>query len=276
MSRLSSPEFDRLRELLADEVLGQIDSNDASELDALRSRASAEQKAEIDQTFGELLVALMSQSDEAMPAEAKSKLIARGSRRTAADGGPETEALKAPMQIPTPRATMGPLGKLGWVAAAAALALAATAWWTRPTPVIPTDVPSPITRVATAPDTVRIELAPQGDLAESVSERSELLWNQQLQEGVLRLEGVPANDPSQIQYQLWIFDATRGEFAVDGGVFDLTGETETDEQGRLLVHFRPKLLVGDPAAFAVTQERPGGVVVTDQSALILLGTPDGS
>jgi len=94
-----------------------------------------------------------------------------------------------------------------------------------------------------------------------------------MRRGLLRLEGVPANDPTHIQYQLWIFDATRGEFAVDGGVFDLTGQTETDEQGRLLVHFRPKLVVGDPAAFAVTREQPGGVVVTDQSGLILLGIP---
>jgi hypothetical protein len=55
-----------------------------------------------------------------------------------------------------------------------------------------------------------------------------------------------------------------------------SAQAETDEQGRVLVHFRPKLNVGDPAAFAVTRERPGGVVVTDQSGLILLGTPDGS
>lgn len=55
-----------------------------------------------------------------------------------------------------------------------------------------------------------------------------------------------------------------------------SGHTETDKQGPLLVHFRPTLNVGDPAAFAVTRERAGGVVVTDQSGLILLGTPDGS
>jgi len=276
MSRLSSPELERLRELLADEILGQLDANDASELDSLRSRASEEQAAEIDRTFGELLVALMAQSDESMPADAKARLIERGSRGDATGRSASNTEVKPPIQIPAVRSTMGPMGKLGWIAAAAALALAATAWWTRPTPIIPPDVPSPITRVATAPNTVRIELAPQGELAESVSEQSELLWNQDLQEGVLRLAGVPANDPTLVQYQLWIFDATRGEFAVDGGVFDLTGQTETDEQGRLLVHFRPKLIVSDPAAFAVTQERPGGVVVTDQSGLILLGTPSDS
>jgi hypothetical protein len=55
-----------------------------------------------------------------------------------------------------------------------------------------------------------------------------------------------------------------------------SGQTETDKQGPLLVHFRPKLNVGDTAALAVTRERPGVVVVADQSGLILLGTPDGS
>lgn len=273
MSRLSSPELDRLLELLADEILGQSDASDANELEELRSRASEEQAAQIDRTHGELLIALMSQSDETMPSDARSRLLARASNRDGAGEKPGTTPAQAPVRVPAARQGMSPLGKLGWVAAAAGIVLAATAWLSRPTPVLPPEVISPITRVATAPKTVRIALAPQGEFAESVSESSELLWNQDLQEGVLRLESVPANDPTLAQYQLWIFDATRGEFAVDGGVFDVTAQAETDEQGRLLVYFRPKLTVGNPAAFAVTRERPGGVVVTDQSGLILLGTP---
>ena len=276
MSRLSSPEFDRLRELLADEILGQIGDAENTELQALRERASEEQVAEVERTFGELLVALMDQSDEVMPADARTRLVERGARRASGDERRAPGATPTPIQIPAPRPGMSRLGKLGWIAAAAGVALAATAWMSRPTAVVPPEVVSPITRVAAAPDTVRIQLAPQGDLAANVSQPSELLWNQDLQEGVLRLESVPANDPTLAQYQLWIFDATREQYAVDGGVFDVSAQTETDEQGRVLVYFRPKLNVGDPAAFAVTRERPGGVVVTDQSGLILLGTPGGS
>lgn len=267
MSPLSSPELTRLRELLADEILGQLDASDESELESLRSRATDEQQAEIDRTFGELLLAIAEQSDEAMPADAKQRLVKRGT------GSAQTRNEVAPAPVVTVRPGMGTMGKLGWAAAIAASVVAAVAWFNRPAPL---PQPSPIETVATAPGTVQIELAPQGTLAENVSETSEVLWNADLQQGFLRLSGVPENDPTLEQYQLWIFDATRGEFAVDGGVFDISGATERDAQGRLLVPFTPKLSVGDPTAFAVTRERPGGVVVTDTSGLILIGQPSGS
>jgi hypothetical protein len=41
------------------------------------------------------------------------------------------------------------------------------------------------------------------------------------------------------------------------------------------VPFEPRLGVGEAAAFAVTKERPGGVVVTDQSGLVLLAPVPG-
>lgn len=54
-----------------------------------------------------------------------------------------------------------------------------------------------------------------------------MVWSTEGQEGYLRLKGLPANEPSRSQYQLWIVDPERDEFPVDGGVFDIpSGERE--------------------------------------------------
>ena len=73
------------------------------------------------------------------------------------------------------------------------------------------------------------------------------------------------NDPSQSQYQLWIFDGTREKHPVDGGVFDV------NEAGEVVIPIDPKLPVGQPTLFAITVERPGGVVVSDQGRIAMVG-----
>jgi anti-sigma-K factor RskA len=81
----------------------------------------------------------------------------------------------------------------------------------------------------------------------------------------MRFGGVAPNDPTEQQYQLWIFDATRPEATpVDGGVFDI------GESGEVIVPINAKLPVREAAAFAITVEQPGGVVVSDRSRLALL------
>ena len=99
----------------------------------------------------------------------------------------------------------------------------------------------------------------------------------------MTIGGLEVNDPSEFQYQLWIFDATRplGElpqFAgpfndlltqrpIDGGVFDIT------QSGEVVIPINAKLMVQQGVAFAVTVERPGGVVVSDRSRVPLLAIP---
>jgi hypothetical protein len=91
----------------------------------------------------------------------------------------------------------------------------------------------------------------------------------QAQSGDLRSRsGLPANDPKRYQYQLWIFDADRDErFPVDGGVFDIAPATA---DGDVIVPIRAKLPVGRPGLFALTRERPGGVVVSDRKEIACL------
>jgi anti-sigma-K factor RskA len=63
---------------------------------------------------------------------------------------------------------------------------------------------------------------------------------------------------------LWIFDPERDEKPIDGGVFDV------DKEGEVLIPIHAKLPVGKPTLFAITVEKPGGVVVSDRSRLPLL------
>lgn len=68
-------------------------------------------------------------------------------------------------------------------------------------------------------------------------------------------------DPAQRQYQLWIFDRNQDEKTpVDGGVFDITSD------GEVIIPIRAKLRVAEAYLFAVTIEKPGGVVVSRASA----------
>ena len=86
----------------------------------------------------------------------------------------------------------------------------------------------------------------------------------------MRFAGLAANDPADSQYQLWIFDAERDErHPVDGGVFDIPRDG-----GETIVPIRAKLPVGQPALFAVTVERPGGVVVSDRQRIAVVARPD--
>ena len=91
----------------------------------------------------------------------------------------------------------------------------------------------------------------------------DLVWDQLSQRGVMRFKDLPVNDPSQEQYQLWIFESGDQAHPIDGGVFNIT---KSDEY----IPIHAKIGVGnEPVLFAVTIEKPGGVVVSDRSRLPL-------
>ena len=71
------------------------------------------------------------------------------------------------------------------------------------------------------------------------------------------------NDPVKAQYQLWIVDPERDAHPVDGGVFDVP------TAGEILVPIQAKLTIHRPTAFAITLEKPGGVVVSTQPLLVV-------
>ncbi len=92
--------------------------------------------------------------------------------------------------------------------------------------------------------------------------RGDVVWDPKSQTGFLRFVGLPRNNPLTEEYQLWIFDGHREQpYPVDGGVFDVTSSHGEE----VVIPIHSKLYVDFATTFAVTVERPGGVVVSDRS-----------
>jgi len=126
-------------------------------------------------------------------------------------------------------------------------------------------------------DLVRWDWISTGDEAVVGDVIGDVVWSDALNKGYMRISGLAINDPSLEQYQLWIFDSTRpsgdlpqfGEGLltqrpVDGGVFDINAD------GEVIIEINAKLFIRQAAAFAITVEPPGGVVVSDRSRVPLL------
>ncbi|MDA7977566.1 MAG: anti-sigma factor [Pirellulales bacterium] len=101
----------------------------------------------------------------------------------------------------------------------------------------------------------------------------EVVWNQQRQEGFMRFRNLPINDPKVEQYQLWIFDGLRNAaHPVDGGVFDMSAPQQDADS--VIVRIQAKLHVNEPGLFAVTVEKPGGVVVSERAQIVATASMD--
>jgi hypothetical protein len=156
----------------------------------------------------------------------------------------------------------------GWVVAAAASILAFVAWSSRPAPVrVLTASEQRMQLVGQARDAITIPFKSTDDPhGKSVS--GDLVWSPSQQRGFMRFHGLPVNDPKASQYQLWIFDKPRGtDHPVDGGVFDVQVAS-----GEAVVPIDAKIRVFEPAMFAVTEELPGGVVVSKREHIVALAT----
>jgi hypothetical protein len=167
---------------------------------------------------------------------------------------------------------------LGWlVAAAACIALAVNLWLTRfqlrpdiagnPTPT-PAITPQKLTpaqeraQLLNSVDTVQTILTNPKNPNEILGD---VTWSDTAQKGFLLLRGVPVNDAAREQYQLWIFASNQNpKTPVDGGVFDVS------ENGEIIIPIDAKVKVQKPTAFAVTAEKPGGVVVSEQQKVLAI------
>ncbi len=85
--------------------------------------------------------------------------------------------------------------------------------------------------------------------------QGDVVWSNSAQKGYVRFSNLPVNDKTKEQYQVWIFDENQKQ-PVDGGVFD------ANEAGEIIIPIDAKLKIQKPKMFAVTAEKPGGVVVS--------------
>jgi anti-sigma-K factor RskA len=214
-----------------------------------------------------------------------SKIGDLGAARAAAvDAARTSSASSAASARPAPRANR--YGAYGWLAAAACLVLAIFAWQRSPSPPVepvaqqtpppviapPAEKPVPPTpaeeraALLAKSDSLKIPLAATKDPA-AAGVTGDVVWDPVTQRGFLHFTGLAANDPAVHQYQIWIFDAGRDKrYPVDGGVFDVPANT-----AEVVVPIRAELMVRKPAAFAVTVEKPGGVVVSGREHVVALG-----
>jgi anti-sigma-K factor RskA len=162
---------------------------------------------------------------------------------------------------------------LGWAFAAAAVAILAFNLWTTRldskvvyVQITPTPTPSSGQRFAellASADALKVSMKSVKDSRTLVGE---VVWSDSAQKGFLRLRGLAPNNKRKEQYQLWIVAANQNaKTPVDGGVFDI------GDAGEIIIPIDAKIKVEKPAVFAITAEKPGGVVVSKQEKVMALG-----
>lgn len=220
----------------------------------------------MEQVAGELTAELARSAENALPPALARRLVELG----------ESEVARRRLTPRVLRAERPWVARAGWVLAAAA----AGAWMLLPSPFVRRrESPSDASLAAAA----RVEAATLAadsmalhapwvastDPA-ALTATGEVIWDAATQRGVLRIRGLVPNDPRLAQYQLWIIDADRdARYPVDGGVFDVSSD------GEVLIPVRSRLHVGRPTLFAVTLEKPGGVVVSSRERLVLAAPVSG-
>jgi hypothetical protein len=229
---------------------------------------------EADLLIGEAIAAMTPKASGAMPAAPRERLESLGKALVAKPGSSAPGSGSVAGRIQPSHSTSG--GLAGWVVAAGA-AIVATLGWIRPTTIRPLDPVVPAAQQRTEllgkPGSQIIEWTTGNDSRGS-QVKGDIVWNNDLQKGFLRFRSAVRTDPQREQFQLWIFDKEREQFAVDGGVFNLEDNAIDPKSGDIVIPINAKLKVFDPTLFAVTSERPNGVVVTDQQRIVVLAKPE--
>jgi hypothetical protein len=220
---------------------------------------------------------------EALPAELKARLTQQANAIAAAASPAVLSFNAANVGLAAREGRPARGFALGWLAAAACLVLALFGWLRHPaevaTPVAhgqfeqpPGQVTPPVepasarAALLARADSVKITLRATKDPA-AMGVTADVVWDPATQKGFAHFAGLKSNDPQVQQYQLWIFDATRDQrYPVDGGVFDVPANSPD-----VVIPIRATLPIREAAAFAVTVEKPGGVVVSDLNHVVALG-----
>ncbi|HLW24112.1 MAG TPA: anti-sigma factor [Steroidobacteraceae bacterium] len=288
--KTQAPIDEAVLDLLIKQAVEGLEPAEQRALDALDDAQLSGIARELEQAAAAALLVGLDTS-EPLPAMLRERIEKAA---PAALAGPASTAPATTPTRPAARVRRASAGG-GWWAAAACLVLALIGWLrlpsnqsglvahlpqTHPQPPQPQTQPQPQAQPPAAETTLEEQRAallaqtgtvdvPLAGTAEpgAAGVKADVVWNERLQQGVLRVVGLPANDPTVQQYQLWIFDAGRdARYPVDGGVFDIPAGRPT-----VLIPIRAQLTVHSAAAFAVTVEKPGGVVVSARDHVVALG-----
>ena len=240
-----------IEELQAGHALADLDSQELAAWGDLAQSTGIEPHEQLEWIAAQLEIEAAWQAPETIP----SALVATLTQQAREFAQPLGNA-----PIEKTKSTASSRAWWGWaVAACLAILLVAQSLTKAKSPA--SRVPIELSRtlfLQKTPDVVRLPFA--GTTGDYASTAGEVQWSDQKQQGYLVLENLPANDPSQQQYQLWIVDPQRDEIPVDGGVFDVVSPTAET----VVIEIRAKLQIQRPQAFVITVEQPGGVVRSKQ------------
>lgn len=250
MSSSEQTDKDRWQELQIDRLLIGLSADEQAEYETLARKMPASPSDSFEKVVASIDVAW---------SEANSIPLPEHLRKAIRDQAVQELSAPAPLLAKIP--AVGRTARLPWMVAAACLVLTVlTLFLSRPAKNIVQDVAQ---LIASAPDLIELKWA-AGPTPVAGAE-GDVVWSPVKQQGFMRFRGLPVNEPTQQQYQLWIFDKNQDEKTpVDGGVFDISSD------GEVIIPIHAKLRVADVYLFAVTIEKPGGVVVSTRERLPLL------
>lgn len=275
---------DKRRDLLCDRAVFGLSEDEAKELAALSIGASGDMDAHTYELTA-AAIALAKTDIDAMPAQLESKLLrAADEYFAAARSNAVHESIH---DQPTqnfkwvePKTSRSLFDWFGWaVAAAACVALVGTIFYNQgriadleaqvirltPAPVVPETLAQKRDRLKAEAADLKLAKWEKGNVPDTETVTGEVVWSDAKQQGYLTFRGLPVNDANKETYQLWMFeDAKLEDFPKDGGVFNVTAE------GEVIIPIDAKLRTIDPKAFAVTIEKPGGVVRSEREKIALL------
>jgi hypothetical protein len=271
-------------DLLIKQVTEGLSPDEQRELDVLDSAQVSSNLQKFERAAAAVAVA-GSTTTAGLPAALKSEIEQQAQSffaRSSVRAGANVVDLDSARPAPRPAAKSSSL--YGWLAAAACLVVAIIAWnrTLPPAPVAMTPAPvvlPPLEKPPPPPtateqrealmakaDSLKITFGATKDPA-AAGVSGDVVWDPATQRGFLHFVGLAPNDPAVHQYQLWIFDGGRDKrYPVDGGVFNISADT-----GEVVIPIHAALPVLSAKAFAVTVEKPGGVVVSGREHVVVLG-----
>jgi hypothetical protein len=272
-------------DLLIKQVTEGLSPDEQHALDVLDSAVASTNRREFERAAAAISLAGHANA-EALPADLAGRVARQAQEHFAAAGAKVVGLAAAGRAAATRPPSAAPRsGIYGWFAAAACLVLALFAWNRTPPPAVPVAATNPPVRV---PPPVKLVVPPTPAeeraalLAKSDSLKvtfgatkdpgaagvsGDVVWDPVAQRGFMHFVGLAPNDPAMRQYQLWIFDGGRDKrYPVDGGVFDIPANAT-----EVVVPIHAAVPVLSAKAFAVTIEKPGGVVVSGREHVVVLG-----
>jgi Anti-sigma-K factor rskA len=283
-----------LVDLLIKQVTEGLSSAEQRELDVMDSATASAYLRDFERAAAAVTLAAGGDG-EPLPAELQQRIARQADEHFAALSASTVSSLDAARDRRDDAAQVrraapaSRSGMLGWLAAAACLLLAVFGWMRTPAPLetpVVTVVTPPAITPPTLPPLPPVPLTPAQEreamlananavkgamgatkdpAAKGVS--GDFVWDPVTQKGFLHFVGLASNNPAVSEYQIWIFDGARDQrYPVDGGVFDVPANGD-----EVVIPINAALNVSKLAAFAVTVEKPGGVVVSSRQHVVVLG-----